>query len=505
VHSQRRNFSFFGLLVIDSAPSGGTIMRRVCWLIPLLTACAAAADEPPCIERPKAFETLVNPMCSHCRTTIYQPTQPGDDKKGDDKKGDDKKGDDKKGDDKKGDDKKGDDKKGDDKKGDDKKPSDAVKEIAGTAEFLLTVPKKFAALKGVDVARNTVTLRADGESEDKTWPLIPDAEIKVRGWWGRLSQLAKTPRVWVFFHVDRTKKPVAVFMLADELSEQDIYGPGSTVKSVTKDKVVVTTMQGKDRDIPVALTKVDLKNGKNEIELLNPKDRVFVAESFDKERWQLIDAAGFEVMRKAQQAWLRTRWTEQGLPGTVGLLHVYNGEADVILDHEAMRWGRSLNLGDKVELAADPPIKAVVKSVHPEREKTRVRLVAKTFDLAELKTGQRVHFKMNAPPPSVEDDAVPPDADRPRSKAERIDWFLASIYCTCTAGSGDKCTGNFYTLASCNFNGCGMPNTMRKLLAKKIDEGLTDRQIFVQLIKDKGPLLQRPHLIPELPESVKKK
>jgi hypothetical protein len=134
--------------------------------------------------------------------------------------------------------------------------------------------------------------------------------------------------------------------------------------------------------------------------------------------------------------------------------------------------------------------------MHTEREKTRVRLVAKTFDLAELKMGQRVHLKMNAPPPSVDDDPVPPDADRPRSKAERIDWFLASIYCTCTAGAGDKCTGHFYTLSSCNPNACGMPNTMRKLLAKKIDEGLTDRQIYEQLITDKGPLVHRPHMLP---------
>jgi hypothetical protein len=414
-------------------------MRRVWWLIPLLIACTAAADDSARVERPEV----------------------GEEKKGDDKKGD-----------------------------------DAVKEIAGTAEFLLTVPKKFAELKGVDVAHNTVILRAEGETEDKTWPLTPDAEIKIRGWWGRLSQLDKAPRVWVWFYVDRAKKPIAIFMLADELSEQDIHGQGSTVKSVSKDKVVVTTAQGKDREIPAALAKVELKDGKKDIELLKPKDHLYVAESFEKVPWQIVDEDRFEDIRKTQKAWLRTQWTEHGLPGTLGLLHVYNGEADVFLDHEAMRWARSLKTGDKVDLTADPPIKAVVKSVQPERERTRVRLVAKPFDLAELKTGQRVHLKMNAPPQSVDDDPVPQDADLPRTKAERIDWFLASINCTCSAGAGDKCTGNFYTLANCNQNACGMPNAMRKLIAKKIDEGLTDRQIFEELIKEKGPLLQRPHVVP---------
>jgi hypothetical protein len=49
---------------------------------------------------------------------------------------------------------------------------------------------------------------------------------------------------------------------------------------------------------------------------------------------------------------------------------------------------------------------------------------------------------------------------RPRAREERIEWFLASIYCTCPV-AGDICTGDFYTLASCNGNGCLMPKTMR--------------------------------------------
>ena len=55
---------------------------------------------------------------------------------------------------------------GDKKQADNKKAEAAIKEIAGTAEFLRAVPKKFAALKAVDIDKNTVTLRIDGESED---------------------------------------------------------------------------------------------------------------------------------------------------------------------------------------------------------------------------------------------------------------------------------------------------------------------------------------------------
>jgi hypothetical protein len=90
----------------------------------------------------------------------------------------------------------------------------------------------------------------------------------------------------------------------------------------------------------------------------------------------------------------------------------------------------------------------------------------------------------------------PPDIDRPRTNAERVEWFLASTYCTCGVGR-DICTDHFYTLASCNPNGCGMPNARRQEVAKMIDRGMTDRQIFdEELVKTNGPLLLRPHLKP---------
>jgi hypothetical protein len=208
-----------------------------------------------------------------------------------------------------------------------------------------------------------------------------------------------------------------------------------------------------------------------------------------------LDAPAFEQMRAAQKSLLRKRWIDEGLPGTVTFLHRFSGEMEIMLDHEAMRWGRSLKLGDKVTLNADPPIAAIVKEVRPWRERTQLRLVVNSFDQTELKLGQRIGLKMAAPPSEVDTAQLPPDLDRTRTKEERIDWFLASIYCSCGV-SGDVCTGHFYTLASCNPNGCGMPRHMRKTIAEQIDKGLTDRQIFAYLLKEHGPDLLRQHLEP---------
>jgi hypothetical protein len=319
----------------------------------------------------------------------------------------------------------------------------AVKAVAGTAEFLRLLPKPFATVKAVDPTARTVTLLADGEAEARTWPLEPDAEVKVGGWWGRLDQFRPGDRVWAWLKLDRKKNPVSVVMLADELTEWDMHG--------------------------------SLRTKKGEKPKFAPEE--------------------VETRRAEQKARLRARWAADGLPGTLTFHHVFSGELELTLDHEGMRWGRSLRPGDTVHVQADPPIKAVVKAVTPWRERTVLRLVVGELESSELRVGQRLALKMAPPAEAVDAGVYPPDIGRERTTAERIEWFLASTYCTCGV-SKDVCTGHFYTLASCNPNGCGMPNHRRDELRAMMGRGMTDRQIFDELLKEAGPLLLRPHLMP---------
>jgi hypothetical protein len=301
-------------------------------------------------------------------------------------------------------------------------------------------------------------------------------------------------RVWVWLRTDRKNKPLAVAMLADDLSQQDIHGVGMTVVKNSDGLLVVKPEKG-----PKRVLKTDgagAWQGSRQVEpaIFAPKSKVFVRGKGGQAEL-LCDAAAFELRRQAQRQALRKRWLAEGLPGSVSFVHVFSGEMDLMVEHEGMRWARSLERGNKVTLVADPAITAVVKSVTPWRERTLVRLVAKSRDLADLKAGQRLALKMSPPSAEVENGKFPPDMGRPRSRAERIDWFLASIYCTCGV-RGDVCTGHFYTLASCNPNGCGKPNQMRKRVAELIDQGLSDRQIMEKLLKEEGPGLLQPHLLP---------
>jgi hypothetical protein len=381
-----------------------------------------------------------------------------------------------------------------DKKAADKKINDKIKEVAGTAEFLRSLPKRFATLRAVDAARPSVTFLIEGESLAKVWPLTADAEVKCAGWWGRLEQLTPGDRVWVWFKNDRSQQPVAVAMLADEISEQDIHGDGLSVVACGGGSIALKAAGAKtNRTLKAAKAALYRGGAKASLDDFKIGEKVYVQTTADGVRL-LLDAAAFASRRDAQRNCIRRLWTEQGLPGTVVFLHIFSGEMEVMLDHETMRWARSLKLGDKVTLQASPPIKAVVKDMKPWRERTQLRLVVNGTDQADLTLGQRILLHMQPPAPALEQTHRPPDLGRPRSRAERIEWFLASIYCTCGI-PGDMCTGHFYTLASCNPNGCGMPNHMRKEIAGLIDKGLSDEQIFDGLLKDQGPNLLKPHLM----------
>jgi hypothetical protein len=383
----------------------------------------------------------------------------------------------------------------DEKAANDKKSlNDKVKEIAGTAEFLRSVPKYFAALKAIDVPHHRVTLLIEGEGLPKVWSLVPDAEIKRAGWWARLDQLPINDRVWVWFETDRQKQPRAVSMICDELSEQEIHGGGVTLEAHQGNELTVKPPVGKSRTIRADKSEVYRSSTKASLEEFKPGEKLYVQTTAAGARL-ILDAKAFAVRKDEQKAALRKIWTDSGLPGVVVFVHRFSGEMDFMLDHEAMRWARSLKPGDAVRLQTTTPIPAIVKQMTPWRERTQVRLVVAAADLGDLEPGQRIPLHMTPPPPDVAEALLPPDLDRPRSKPDRIEWFLASMYCPCGV-NGDTCTGDFYTLASCNPNACGMPNHVRQVIAAKIDKGLTDKQIFEELLKEQGPDLLRQHLRP---------
>src|SRR5262249_52652410 len=113
-----------------------------------------------------------------------------------------------------------------------------------------------------------------------------------------------------------------------------------------------------------------------------------------------------------------------------------------------------------------------------------------------MAVGEQAFLRLAAPPPA-DDQMTAPGLGKSQVKAERIDWLMSGIYCTC--GMHDECAGHIYTLGACNpgpTEPCGVAQATRAQLSSWIDEGRTDRQIFDALLKERGRNLLRPHMKP---------
>ncbi len=382
--------------------------------------------------------------------------------------------------------------------------------VAGEADVLRDVPKKFATFLEADLASRSVRLLVEGDHEPTKWTVNADAEIKVHAWWGRLDQLHQQDRVWVWFAVSRKKQPTGILMIADEISEQYIHGEPLTFKEIDANRGSLTLARGEGEPRMLELpATVHVRHDEDSVQLVAGDEpffrgrlgeKVFVQSSGSMARL-LVSEDRLEQLQTAQKSVICERWRAEGLPGMVSILHPLGGEMEIMLDHEAMRWGRYLRPGDDVELAAAgatalaEPIKAKIRHVRPWRERTQLRLVTHSgLDQADLIVGQRIALRAAEPPAEVQSSELPTDIGRERSRQDRIDWFLATVYCSCTI-SGDHCTGMFYTQASCNVKGCPMPGQLTAELAGLIDKSMTDEQILTELQKSRGPLVLRQHLL----------
>src|SRR5262249_24284486 len=145
----------------------------------------------------------------------------------------------------------------------------------------------------------------------------------------------------------------------------------------------------------------------------------------------ILDSSAFEKRRAAQKLTLRKRWADEELPATLIFSYPERREVELMLDHEAMLWGRSLEVADKVTLQAANPIPAVVRQLGPWRERTQVLLAAEGGDPSALTVGRRVHLRLAASPPAKDDDGPPAGLGKSPSKPERVEWLMASVSCTC--------------------------------------------------------------------------
>jgi hypothetical protein len=179
-------------------------------------------------------------------------------------------------------------------------------------------------------------------------------------------------------------------------------------------------------------------------------EQIFVQTMGEKARL-ILDKDAFDARKVQQNAALRTRWNNEGLPGTLIFTHPERQEVEVMLDQESLEWGRSLREGDQATLVSATPVPVVVKKLRPWRERTQLLLGLAGFDNSSaqptLTAGQRLFLRLTQPP-SADPSGYPPGLNKSQMATERVEWIMATIYCTC--GMHDACAGHFYTLAACD-------------------------------------------------------
>ena len=372
--------------------------------------------------------------------------------------------------------------------------TDEKPEPAGPLGNLDVSVRHFAILKGIDLENQQITLQVEGESAPTVRALEPGAEVWCSGWWGRLDQFLVGDRVWVWY--SKSDEAKSISLLADELSEQEFYGPSSVsmIDRQSIDSASVTLTMGRGGK-PVNRT-IGLPNA-DSIESLKVNDVLYYQTTETATRLALTSAE-FEQSREIQMSELVKRWTNEGLPGTLVFRHEDQQQIELMLDHESMFWGRTLRGGDTLTLtlAQNMSMTVIVKQLRPWRERTQLLVQIASDIPSELPIGQRVLVRLATVPTSLAPHDLP-GLDQPRTAAERIDWLMSGIYCTC--GMHDMCAGHFYTLAACDAAGktpCGLAKRTHAEIIERIAQGLTDRQILEQLLKERGPKLLRPHMAP---------
>lgn len=359
-------------------------------------------------------------------------------------------------------------------------------------DYFARVKKVFARLVSIDAKTNRVTFVVDGTSDERTLQMIEAAELIRNGTWARAADFSGGLRVWIWIDLNRKSEWTRVRMIADELSSHDIHVARYRVASVEggrlrlEHKVLGTeTLEFNEQ------TRFVMDSDAPEI-----GDEVVFQTRYEGKRRVLrrvADGAGLERLRKKQHEQLVARWKKAGIPGTLTQVNPASAEVTLLIDHEGREWTRTLQPGAEVKLVAADSVAGRVRAVRPAREKTELTIVINGLDQASLEPGARVGLIMD--PPEAIDPKVPAGLGRSRDRGERIEWLLASIYCTC-GNRRNVCVGHFYTLAACLSPECPMPERMRRQFGELIDQGKSDREIYDGLLEKRGALIRKQHLMP---------
>jgi hypothetical protein len=286
-------------------------------------------------------------------------------------------------------------------------------------DFFGEMGRAFCVILKVDVEGRTVTAKLDRDARVVTVPIKDDTELHVRDSWGELSDYFPGQHVMLFMYVDDEKKWTYPRAIQDDIHMRARHGHFAKVVKIDREARAYTTRR-EEKDGKGAVTKtVDdsyvaapdvkvwkgaasagldaLQEGDEVITQLVERDGKLVAA-------EILDKAGDDAVRAAQDERHRKVQDEKGLPSYVTDVEVLNGSLQATVAWSGSdRAKKDLKVGAPVTIVPEggKPFAGAVCSVQGVDSRQRVQFFVNSRVAARLAPGQSLRIFLPGTGPEV--------------------------------------------------------------------------------------------------------
>jgi Cu/Ag efflux protein CusF len=286
-------------------------------------------------------------------------------------------------------------------------------------DFFGEMARAFCVIQKVDADARTVTAKLDRDGKIVTVPIKDDTELHVRDSWGELTDYYSGQHVMLFMYVDDDKKWTYPRAIQDDIHMRARHGHFARVVKIDREaRTYATQRDEKDGKGTVTKTVDDaytcaaevkvwkgavptgleaLKEGDEVVTQLVERDGKLVA-------WEILDKAGDDAVRAAQDERHRKDQDEKGLPSYVTDVEVLNGSLQATVAWSGSeRAKKSLQVGAAVTIVPDggKAFAGAVCSVQGLDSRQRVQFAINSRVAARLAPGQSLRIFIPGTGPAV--------------------------------------------------------------------------------------------------------
>jgi len=286
-------------------------------------------------------------------------------------------------------------------------------------DFFGEMARAFCVIQKVDADARTVTAKLDRDGKVVTVPIKDDTELHVRDSWGELTDYFPGQHVMLFMYVDDDKKWTYPRAIQDDIHMRARHGHFARVVKIDREARTYATQRdekdGKGNvtktvdDAYVAAPEVKVWKGAAPagLEALTEGDEV-VTQLVERDgklvAWEILDKAGDDAVRAAQDERHRKDQDEKGLPSYVTDVEVLNGSLQATVAWSGSeRAKKSLPVGAAVTIVPEggKAFAGAVCSVQGVDSRQRVQFAINARVAARLAPGQSLRIFVPGTGPAV--------------------------------------------------------------------------------------------------------